>query len=91
MKKFLPYFTISTIAFVFSTILSYRFHFALSNSWQAGVVLAFVFGPYWVYFWNLSTNYKKKSYIITFLLRFSLILLLIGYLISVCMFLIIGW
>lgn len=82
-KRILPYFIFSTVALLLSILLASMFHFLLSNSWQSGIVLVFVFGPYWIYFWKqakLSTGFKR------IFLRFCLINILLGYIITVVVF-----
>lgn len=91
MKKILPFFKFSTVSLVVALTLSYLFDFPLSNSWQAGVTLLFVFGPYWVYGWKQTAVYKGKHPFVCLISRFYLVLMVVGYLIAVIAFLIIGW
>ena len=91
MKKLLPYALFSTISIILSVILSYVFDFSLSNSWQAGVVLLLVFGPYWRYCWKFSRQYKEKAPLLCLCLRGILIMLLFGYLSTVSLFVFVGW
>ena len=82
MKNFLPYFKFSTISLILSIILSLVFNFSLLNSWQAGVTLLFVVGPYWIYGWKQAVANKKRYPILCLIARFYLILWLVGSLIA---------
>lgn len=90
MKEFAKYSIFSLVSLVLSIIFSLVFDFSLSNSWQAGIVLPFVFGPYWLYGWKKSAKLKEKM-ILFFLARFYLILILLVYFIVFILFLTIGW
>ena len=90
MNKFLPCFILSTVALVLAITLSFIFAFPLSNSWQAGIALFFVFGPYWIYAWRKARSCKDKHPFLCGLARFYLILMLVGYLITVLSFLMVG-
>ena len=84
IKRILPYFVFSSVALLLSIVFALVFEFPLSNSWQSGIVLAFVFGPYWCFFWKkagLSSGFK------CLLLRFCLVNILLGYIIAVVVFL----
>jgi len=86
--KILPYFVFSCVALVLSIMLSWIFEFSLSNSWQAGFVLALVFGPYWRFFWKkaaLSSGNKRLF------MRFCLVNILLGYVITVVVYLVKGF
>ena len=91
MNKILPYAIFSFASLMLLIILSTLLGFSLSNTWQAGVALLLVFGPYWIFGWKASTETKYDHPVISLWLRFCLILLLIGYLISVLAFFVIGW
>ena len=86
--KILPYFAFSFVALLLSIVLSSIYAFSLSNSWQSGIVLALVFGPYWCFFWKkagLSSGFK------CLFLRFCLVNILLGYIITVVVFLLKGF
>ena len=82
MKKFLPYGIFSLIALVISIILSELLDFSLSNTWQALLALVFVFGALWVYGWKQTSVHKRNHPFISFIGRWCLIMLVIGYIIS---------
>lgn len=83
-KRILPYFIFSTVALFLSIVLASIFEFSLSNSWQAGIVLAFVFGPYWCFFWKKARLSSGSKCIF---IRFCLVNILLGYIIAVVAFL----
>lgn len=91
MKKFFPYFLFSSSSLFVAILLSRLLGFSLSNTWQAGVVLALVFGPYWLYSWNCSNKYKLVRSFTFVVWRFCLILLLTAYIIALLVFTFVGW
>lgn len=86
MIRFRNYFIVSTISLVLSIVASMIFDFPLSNSWQAGIVLLLVFGPYWIYGWRKSILLKNSKHLLAFFLKFYLILILLTYLITILIF-----
>lgn len=77
---------LSAIALLISIILSKLLDFSLSNTWQASVVLFAVFGPWWIYFWKQTKDHHSQHPFLCLGSRFVLILLFIGYLISIILF-----
>ena len=86
MKKVLPYAIFSFASLLLLIALSILLDFSLSNTWQAGIALLLVFGPYWVFGWKSSVALKCNHPLSSYCLRFFLILLLIGYVVSVFAF-----
>ena len=84
MKQVKPYIIFSMASLVLAILLSQIFQFPLSNSWQACVVLPFVFGPYWILGWNRS---RWANTLARIFVRFCLVNLVLGYLIAVAVFL----
>lgn len=60
MKPFKTYLLFSVSAIVISIILSVVFNFSLSNTWQAGIALIFIFAPMGVYLWQWSDRNKER-------------------------------
>ena len=79
VKSVTPYFLCSSTSLLISIVLSRIFNFALINTWQAGIVLAFVAGPYCVFAWRLATKYKVKHPIINFLVKVWITTWLLGW------------
>lgn len=75
---------LSTSALLVSIFLSRIFDFSLSNTWQAGVSLFFIFGPWWKFCWMYTQNHQSQFLFL--FSRFVLILLLVGYVISIIAF-----
>ena len=73
----------SAIVLVAAVALSVLFDFSLSNTWQGLVVLPVVFGPLWKYGWNYAKAQKFQKPGMILMLRFVLLLLLAGYVITV--------
>lgn len=91
MKKIFPYFLFSSVSLFIAILLSKILGFSLSNTWQSGVILAFAFGPYWLYCWNISSHYKLVRSFVFVVWRFCLILLLTVYIIALLAFTFVGW
>ncbi len=77
MKRFLPYMCFSIAAVIVSVVLSNILHFSLSNTWQGMFALFPIFGPYYVYGWKISGEYRRKSLFIFFFIRFFLMMVII--------------
>lgn len=87
MKKFISYCTLSIVATIVSICLSIFFDFSLSNTWQAFVAMLFIFGPLWVFGWKKTETIKNKHPLAFIFGRFCLVNLIIGYVLSVILFL----
>ena len=85
-NKIAPYCVLSVIFLAISIVLSWLFGFSLSNSWQALVVLLFVFGPLWICGWKQTQKHKGKHPFGSLFGRFCLVLTALGYLIIVIAF-----
>ena len=86
MKKVFPYCLFSTTSLIVSSVLSRILGFSLMNSWQAGIVLALVVGPYCVFVWKLATEYKDKHPILNILVKIWLSVWLIGWALATAIF-----
>jgi len=78
MNKFVKIIILSVTFFVIAVILSVIFKFSLSNTWQGGVAVLFIFGPFWVYTWGLSTRLKHLPFVCN-IIRFFLITAVVAY------------
>jgi len=83
-RRFLPYILFSSISLVVSILLSCILKFSLTNTWQAGIALALIFGPYWIFAWKCSAKLKDKLPWLAALIRACLLIYLAGYLL-------VGW
>ena len=88
--KIRPYVIFSLVSLFIAIVLSNILNFSLTNSWQASIVLLFVFGPLWLFGWKKIDTIHKKPVIFS-CLKFCLVLVLLGYLLGVLLFLFIGW
>jgi len=85
--KFTSYCMLSLVAAIVSICFSAIFNFSLSNTWQAFIAMLFIFGPLWVFGWK-KTGALKNKYPLAFIFgRFCLINLIIGYVLSLVLFL----
>lgn len=82
MKNLWPYFLFSFVSCVIAVLLSIIFHFSLSNTWQAGVALIFIFGPYLIYGWKRSAEYYEKYPFACLLVRTIISLFIMAYIIA---------
>ena len=78
-KSIKPYFLFSTGSIILALILSKIFSFSLQNTWQAGVVLPFIFGPYWIWGYKVSKDIKQNHPFLFFIIRFYLFLFVISF------------
>lgn len=86
-NKVAPYCILSVIFLAVSIALSLLFDFSLTNTWQAFVALVFVFGPLWICGWKQTKKHKGKHPFGCFCGRFCLVLIALGYLLTVIAFL----
>lgn len=82
MKYILRYVAFSLISLLIAIVLSAIFQFSLTNTWQAAVAMIFVFGPYLVLGWRCSTKIYDEHFLLSFILRILIILIVLGYLLS---------
>ena len=85
MKELRPYVLVSATFLLISLLLSVLFRFSLMNTWQAGISLILVFGPYLVYGWRKSTKLCDKSTLLCTTIRVIIIIFILGSLLVVFM------
>lgn len=82
MKQLKPYLMFSALSCAIAVFLSVIFHFSLSNTWQAGVAIAFIFGPYLLFGWKYSKQINEKNHLLYVIIRFGIIMFVFGYILS---------
>ena len=87
MKKFTFCCALSVVATIVSICLSAILGFSLSNTWQAFIAMMFIFGPLWIYGWKRCGVFKNRHPLAFIIGRFCLINLIIGYVLSIVIFL----
>lgn len=60
MKYVRPYFLFSLISCIVAILFSMVFRFSLTNTWQAGVAIVFIFGPFLVFGWKFSRGTRGR-------------------------------
>ncbi|MBR2338350.1 MAG: hypothetical protein IKA63_02660 [Clostridia bacterium] len=78
MKTFRPYLLFSVGAAMVSVVISKLLRFSLTNTWQAGVALLFVFGPVLLYVWKAAIQQKQKRPFLSAILKICVVVFVVG-------------
>ena len=82
MKYVRPYFLFSLISCIVAILFSRVFRFSLTNTWQAGVAIVFIFGPFLVLGWKFSNKQKDKYPLLCNIIRLGIVLLVFSFILA---------